>query len=49
MGPGCVKSNTLEKCGKYNSPTRVLAVHAQYDLTLPMRNLTEMFYARDKC
>jgi len=24
-------------------------VHAQYELTLPMRNLTEMFYARDKC
>ena len=24
-------------------------MHAQYELTLPMRNLTEMFYARDKC
>ena len=24
-------------------------MRAQYDLTLPMRNLTEMFHARDKC
>jgi len=23
-------------------------VHAQYDLTLPMPNLPEMFYVRDK-
>jgi hypothetical protein len=23
-------------------------VHARYDLTLPMRNLTEIFYARDE-
>jgi hypothetical protein len=46
--PGCVKTHTSEKCGKYNSSTRAGEVHGQHDLTLPMRNLTEIFYARDE-
>jgi hypothetical protein len=44
--PGCVKTHTSTKCGKYNSPTGHRAVCVQYDLTLMMRNLSEMFYAR---
>ena len=30
--PGCVKTHTSAKCGKYNSPTRYRAVYVQYDL-----------------
>ena len=45
--PGCVKTHTSEKCRKYNSPTRDDATHAQYDLTLKIRNCVELFYTRD--
>src|SRR6266511_5532804 len=41
--PGCVKTHTSAKCGKYNSPTRYRAVCAQHDLALMMRNFSEMF------
>src|SRR5262245_5679395 len=44
--PGCVKTHTSTKCGKYNSPTLYGAVGAQHDLTLGMRPSSEMFYAR---
>ena len=44
--PGCVKTHTSAKCGKYNSPTLYEAVGAQHDLTLRMRSSSEMFYAR---
>ncbi len=40
--PGCVKTHTSAKCGKYNSPTRYRAVYAQHDLALMMRNFSEM-------
>src|SRR5215216_6742314 len=41
--PGCVKTHTSTKCGKYNSPTRYRAVCAQQDLALRMRSFSEMF------
>ena len=44
--PGCVKTHTSAKCGKYNSRTPYKAVGAQHDLTLRMRTSSEMFYAR---
>src|SRR5215510_8312172 len=44
--PGCVKTHTSAKCGKYNSPILYGAVGAQHDLTLRMRPSSEMFYAR---
>src|SRR6266511_3422550 len=44
--PGCVKTHTSAKCGKYNSPRRFRSARAQHDLTLMMRNFSEMFYAR---
>ena len=40
--PGCVKTHTLAKCRKYNSPTRLRAARGQYDLTPAMRNLAEV-------
>jgi hypothetical protein len=42
-GPGCVKTHTSAKCGKYNSPTRYRAICAQHDLALMMRNFSNMF------
>src|ERR1700704_1387792 len=42
-GPGCVKTHTSAKCGKYNSPTRYRARCAQHDLALMMRNFSNMF------
>src|SRR4051812_25414927 len=41
--PGCVKTHTSAKCGKYNSPTRYRAICAQHDLALMMRNFSNMF------
>src|SRR5712675_2083765 len=43
QGPGCVKTHTSAKCGKYNSPTRYRAICAQHDLALMMRNFSNMF------
>ncbi len=43
IDPACVKTHTSEKCRKYNSLTRYRAVCAQYDLTLMMRNRSEIF------
>jgi hypothetical protein len=40
--PGCVKTRTAGKCGKYNSPTRYRSACAQHDLTLTMRNFSKM-------
>ena len=44
--PGCVKTDTSEKCRKYNSPTRLRAARGQYDLTSAMRNLAEALLVR---
>src|SRR5262245_60472740 len=44
--PGCVKTHTSAKCGKYNSPIPSEAVGVQHDLTLRMRTSSEVFYAR---
>src|ERR1700704_3693025 len=41
--PGCEKTHTSAKCGKYNSPTRYRAICAQHDLALMMRNFSNMF------
>ena len=46
MGPGCVKTHTTAKCGKYNSQTRHRAISAQHDLAFMMGNFFETFYAR---
>ena len=43
--PGCVKTHTLAKCEKYNSPIRCRAEGAQHDLTLTARNSSEICYA----
>src|ERR1051326_7000088 len=40
--PGCVKTHTSAKCGKYNSPMRLRAARRQYDLTPAMRNFAEV-------
>ena len=46
IGPGCVKTHTTAKCGKYNSQTRHRAISAQHDLAFMMGNFFETFYAR---
>ena len=40
--PGCVKTHTSSKCEKYNSPARDRAVCPQHDLTLMIRNFSEI-------
>jgi hypothetical protein len=45
--PGCVKTHTEKRCGKYNSLTGRRITPAQYDLTLTGRNCFKMFYARE--
>jgi hypothetical protein len=46
--PGCVKTVTSKKCRKYNSPTRLRAVGAQYDLTPLMRNFADVLLRVDR-
>src|SRR6516225_2441030 len=43
--PGCVKTHTEKRCGKYNSLAVRRITPAQYDLTLTRRNCFKMFYA----
>jgi hypothetical protein len=47
--PGCVKTHTSAKCEKCNSPMLRRAMCTQQDLTLAMRDSSEIFYARGRC
>src|SRR5258706_10088048 len=44
--PGCVKTHTVAKCRKNNSPGRHHASRVQYDLTLRYAIPSRSFYAR---
>src|SRR6266403_3380028 len=46
--PGCVKTHTVAKCRKNNSPGRHHASRVQYDLTLRYAIPSRSFYARSK-
>src|SRR5258707_12642505 len=46
--PGCVKTHTVAKCRKNNSPGRHHASRVQYDLTLKYAIPSRSFYARSK-
>jgi hypothetical protein len=46
--PGCVKTHTVAKCIKNNSPGRHHASRVQYDLTLRYAIPSRSFYARSK-
>jgi hypothetical protein len=46
--PGCVKTHTVAKCRKNNSPGRHHASRVQYDLTLRYAIPSRSFYARCK-
>src|SRR5262245_9169895 len=46
--PGCVKTHTVAKCRKNNSPRRHHASRVQYDLTLRYAIPSRSFYARSK-
>jgi hypothetical protein len=46
--PGCVKTHTVAKCRKDNSPGRHQASRVQYDLTLRYAIPSRSFYARSK-
>src|SRR5258708_6122903 len=45
---GCVKTHTVAKCRKNNSPGRHHASRVQYDLTLRYAIPSRSFYARSK-
>src|SRR5262245_62025612 len=46
--PGCVKTHTVAKCRKNNSPGRHYASRVQYDLTLRCAIPSRSFYARSE-
>src|SRR5262249_40571446 len=46
--PGCVKTHTVAKCRKNNSPGGHHASRVQYDLTLRYAIPSRSFYARSK-
>src|SRR5262245_26339661 len=46
--PGCVKTHTVAKCRKNNSPGRHHASRVQYDLTLRYAISSRSFYARSE-
>jgi hypothetical protein len=45
MGPGCVKTHTEKRCGKYNSLAWRRITLTEYASTLTRRNCFKMFYA----